>query len=412
MRTPVSRIRPRRSVSILVSAATLLACSRKSAPTYHEDIAPILASSCVGCHRSAGVAPVPLLETYAQVREAAGKVRRAVETRMMPPWGADNTGLCRTWKGALALPAADIQMLTKWTESPMEEGDPARARPRTPDVVPFHPSGVTLDQGVDFAPGLGPSAYRCFVVDPALPRDRLLTAIRVGSTEPRSVQQLTLYALDTAEADQAASALDAGEEGPGYTCYGSSRVPAARLVTSWTWDALVLRMPEGSGVLLRGGHQLVLQAHYDPITTGIDVPTRTHVDLELEDSGQRTREASFLNVLPDDFALPPGRPHVEASGRLGISRPLTVLGVAPRMHSRAKTLELALIRTGKRECIANFDHWDFYQQRFFEYSTPFTLEPGDAVQVSCVYDTEGRQEPTRMGEGIDDEECLASLLVH
>jgi hypothetical protein len=353
-----------------------------------------------------------LLETYAEVREAAGKIHRAVETRMMPPWGADNTGLCRTWKGALALPDADIQTLMKWTESSQEEGDPGRAHPRTPDVVPFRPSGLTLDQGADFAPGLGPAAYRCFVVDPALPKDRLLTAIRVGSTEPRSVQQLTLYALDTAEADGAATALDVGEEGPGYTCYGSSRVPAARLVASWTWDAPVLRLPAGSGLPLRGGHKLVLQAHYNPITTGINVPTRTHVDLELQDPGEGTHEASFLAVSPTDFILAPGRPHAETTGQLTVSRRLTVLGIAPRMHSRAKTMEVAFLRAAKRECLGNFDHWDFYQQRFFEHSTPVLLEPGDVVQVSCIFDTESRQEPTRMGEGIDDEECLASLLVY
>jgi hypothetical protein len=403
----VSPTSPRSYALSATFALTLLACNRK--PTYHDDVAPILAASCVSCHRTGGVAPTPLLETYEQAASAAGKIRLAVQMREMPPWGADNTGLCKTWRGALALADADIRILTKWTEAPAA-GDPGRARPRTTPVpAPFRPSGVTLDPGADFAPGLGPTAYRCFVVDPGLSGDRLLTAIRVVSTEPRSVEQVTLYGLDSPEAELAASALDAGDSGPGYGCYGSSRAPGARLVASWTWDASVLRFPAGSGVALRGGHKLVLQVHYNPITTGLDVPTRPRVDLEL---GDGVREASFFPVAPNGFALAPARSHVEASARIDVPRRMTLLGVAPRMHSRGKTMELELLHAGGHECLGNFDHWNFYRQRLFEYTAPITLQAGDAVRVSCVYDTEGRQDPVQMGQGIEEEECLASLLVY
>jgi hypothetical protein len=221
----------------LALSLSLFAFACRREPTYYEDIAPILAVSCVGCHRVGGVARVPLLETYEQAASAAGKIRLVVQTREMPPWGADNTGLCRTWRGALSLADADIRTLVKWTEAP-KAGDRGGARRATePGPPPFRPSGVTLDTGVDYAPGLGPSAYRCFVVDGGLRRDRLLTAIRVVSTEPRSVEQITLYGLDSAEAQAAADDLDRQGEGPGYECYGSSRVKGARLVASWTWDS-------------------------------------------------------------------------------------------------------------------------------------------------------------------------------
>jgi hypothetical protein len=217
-----------------------------------------------------------------------------------------------------------------------------------------------------------------------------------------------VYAIDSGAAEAAALALDAAEPELGYTCYGSSRVPGARLLTSWTWDSPVLRLPSGTGVRLRAGRRVVVQIHYNPIATGLGVPTHTHIDLEF---GDQEKEASFLAVAPGSFQLPPGLRHTEAKAEVRLSRALTIWGVAPRMHTLGKTMQLDLVRTGPPACIANFDHWHFYHQRLFEYAEPLRTNSGDVIRVSCVYDTENPSVPTEMGEHIDDEECLASLLV-
>ena len=81
------------------------------------------------------------------------------------------------------------------------------------------------------------------------------------------------------------------------------------------------------------------------------------------------------------------------------------------MHTLGKTMQLDALRNGASKCVGNFDHWNFYRQRLFEYAAPVRLEAGDVVRVSCVYNTQNRSEPTEMGERIDQEECLASLLV-
>jgi len=274
-----------------------------------------------------------------------------------------------------------------------------------------HPSGRAAQLST-WANRLSRDSGPALVAASSLPRlrrfDRLVTAFRVTSTEPRSVQQLTLYALDSPRAEERASHLDNADGEPGYGCYGSSRVDGARLVMSWTWDSPVLRLPRGFGVRLHGNRKLVLQIHYNPVATGLDVPTRTRVELEFDDD---VREASLFDVAPAALRLDPGMTRVEASAEVTVPDALTLLGVAPRMHSLGKTMELDRVGRQREECLANFDHWDFYKQRLFEYVRPVFLRSGDVLRISCVYNTQNRVAPTRAGERIDDEQCVAALLV-
>ena len=397
----------RSCISLLFAVASVAGAGCKSKPTFAKEVGPILSRSCVRCHRSGGVAPVPLLETGPQAVAAAGKIKLAVARREMPPWGADNTGLCRTWRDALWLPDDQVEKVVKWTEK--ADPGPAGAPPlHAPGEPHFGPAGAVVDPEATFKPGLGPDAYRCFVADPHLAHDALVGAFRIVSTDPRSVEQVTLYALDTPQAEAAADALDRADDGPGYSCYGSSRVAGARLLTSWTWDSDVLRMPAGFGVRLAAGRKVVLQVHYNIIASGLDAPTRTLVQLEFDPAA---REASFVDVSLPDLNLAPGKRRVEAAAEKAIPSDLTVLGIAPRMHVLGQTMQLDLLHGGERTCAANFDHWDFYRQRLFIYQKPLEVHGGDAVRVSCVYTTQGRAAPVRMGERIEDEECLASLLV-
>ena len=60
------------------AAATLA-----STITFSQDVAPIVFSKCVTCHRPSGSAPFSLL-TYDDVKGRAAQIATAVERRMMP----------------------------------------------------------------------------------------------------------------------------------------------------------------------------------------------------------------------------------------------------------------------------------------------------------------------------------------
>src|SRR5882672_1063380 len=208
--TMKGRTTSRRRCSTLVFAGLVVACtsSCRRRPTYYQEVAPILAARCVSCHGEGSVS-TPRLGTYAEASAAAAKIALAVRTRDMPPWGADNSGQCRTWHAASWLPDADVRTLVDWAEGSHAEGDASQRRPASiPPPPAFGPVGAVAAMNADYTPGLGPLAYRCFIVDPDLAQDQLIGAFRVVSSEPRSVEQVTLYALDSQESELAATKLD------------------------------------------------------------------------------------------------------------------------------------------------------------------------------------------------------------
>src|SRR5450432_2677935 len=75
----------------LVSAAAV-------SPTFSKDVAPILYSRCLECHRQGEAAPMAFT-SYSEVRPWAKAIKQAVLTRKMPPWLADpHLGAFRNWE--------------------------------------------------------------------------------------------------------------------------------------------------------------------------------------------------------------------------------------------------------------------------------------------------------------------------
>ena len=56
--------------------------------TYTKDIASIIQTKCVSCHKPNEAAPFSLL-TYEDVAKRASFIKKVVQARYMPPWRAD-----------------------------------------------------------------------------------------------------------------------------------------------------------------------------------------------------------------------------------------------------------------------------------------------------------------------------------
>jgi hypothetical protein len=162
----------------------------------------------------------------------------------------------------------------------------------------------------------------------------------------------------------------------------------------------VLRMPEGTGVLLPAG-VLVLQVRYDLTATGLAAAVYPRLDVAV---GQ-AREARLVPSRAESLLLPPRKRRTETTASWVSDRPVALLGIVPRMRALGRALEVRRARGSASDCLAHFGHWDVGQEQLYAYARPVALARGDRVTVSCTFDTSGQETAVTA----EDEECLAHL---
>jgi hypothetical protein len=382
------------------------------APTYQDPIAAILERRCVQCHAGSGTegSVPPKLTTYESASSVATFVALVTGRRKMPPWGVDDTGLCGHFQDSHWLDPEEIMAFADWSKAraPRGVGEPVKGPPE-PKPAPA-PGSVSLElSSPAYAPAVGAAATRCFLVQAPLAADTRLTGLELESDPVHAIRQAAVHALDTAEQVTAADALETEDPEAGWACYGGSRVPDARLVTSWSWGSPVLALPAGTGLPLPAGRPLVLQLRYNVKGSAFGGRSVT-AKVELQ-TNTAAKSARLTPVSAPDFRLPRGQRQTEIASELAITEPSDLLGLIPHMHTLGRTLNLERLRGSETTCLAHFGHWDVYEEQLFRYQTAFDLKPGDRIRIVCVFDTTSRNGETSRGESIDDEACAAQLYV-
>ena len=391
--------------------AFVVGCGGEAAPTWAQDVSPIIYGNCVSCHREGGIAPFSLT-TYDEVVRRASAIKTATAARTMPPSPINASGSCNSYRDARWLSDADIATLGRWADQGTPAGDMARA-----PSLPRPPAGLSpVDLRIQMPETYTPNAtltddYRCFVVDPGVAADRFVTGFEVLPGESKVVHHVILFSVENDSAQRRAEELDAAEPGPGYTCFGSSRVGGSPLAL-WAPGGPPTIFPSGTGLRLPGHRKVVLQVHYN-LEAGA-LPDRTTVNLRLAD--QVRREAYLMDFEPSHLTLPPGMAHVEATestnlGNLMGLPSVWALGVAPHMHTLGRTLNVSVQHEGTNQCMVQVDNWDFHWQQLAFYEHPVQVLPNTHLNITCGYDTRERTTTTTWGESTTDEMCLAYFYV-
>ena len=395
-----------------------------SNPTYTDHVAAILNDNCVTCHRSGGIAPFTL-DNYANASTYAAAIKADINSRIMPPFLADNSGACNTFSHARWLSDADIETLNNWVDQGEAPGDPAAPLP--PPVQ----SGLTpaeISTTISMSEVYTPKAstvenpnddYHCFVLDPGITgADKFLTAYQVAPGNAALVHHIVLFAINSQAAEDAAVALDQKEAGPGYTCFGDSGVDLSLaadvpVVAGWAPGIKETRFPAGTGVRLKAGRKMIMQVHYNlENAPGTDL---TSMDLALQDSV--SSEATMGIVADTTMTIPAGQADAAftASFTVPTNYPtLKVHGLFPHMHTlgRSMTIERQPANGGPAQCLANLPRWSFeWQQYYFYDGAPLSVNPGDKINVTCHYDTRSRTQPVTWGNGTQDEMCLSFFYI-
>ncbi len=270
----------------------------KDAPTYYRDVRPLLAERCGGCHLEGGIAPFAF-EEYEVTKPLASLIANAVETRRMPPWGAQDTAECthdRPFKDDLRLTDAEISMITAWAQAGAPEGEaPA-------DVEAFSGKLSALPRvDRELAPKAGFTAqgvndqFRCFVLDPHFNETTYLQGVRFVPGNDKVVHHAIVYADPGAASDALA------DENGQYDCFGGPGFSDTFLVAAWAPGGIPFVFPDRAAMPLATGTKLVLQIHYHPIG---NEPEEDLTRIQLMHTNvhpEYLAAASFIGNFPEGF---------------------------------------------------------------------------------------------------------------
>jgi hypothetical protein len=397
--------------------------------TWNGEIGPMLQTNCGGCHFDGGSADFDLL-TYESAARFAPAALGAMQSGRMPPWPpADD---CRDYLNERNMPAADIARFAEWYNAgmPVGEGD---ARTFEPNPTVTLPPDLTADMPEAYTPvATLDDDYRCFILDLDFPADTWIEGVDVDAGTSQ-VHHVLVYAM-SGETLAAATAADAAEDGPGYTCFGGPNPTrggagseASNLsniqVGAWVPGMDASRLPTDTAQLIPASSRLVMQVHYNTIG-GPVVPDQSSIVLQTRDSPPAFTWRT-LPIAQPQLSIPAG--DADSVQSITITHrgngPITIASSAHHMHTLGYAIRSWITRSdATEECLLDVPAWDFQwqMQYFFPEGSFAVVQPGDSITLECRYNNSAANQPVvdgvqieprdvRWGEGTFDEMCLTYL---
>jgi hypothetical protein len=399
----------------------LLACANdpapSDAPTWHADVAPLVASRCEGCHTAGEIAPFPLT-TYAEVSAVGEAVKAAVTDRRMPPWLAG--GDCTEYRDDQSLTDEEIATVGAWVDAGMPEGDPAAAKA----VEPAGGDGLSrVDHEIPlpeaYTPTQAPDDYRCFALEWPEDGPGYVTGYDIAPDNAAIVHHVVAY-LAAPEDAETYRAIDEADPGAGWTCFGGPGVGAQEdqaWLGAWAPGGTDGDFPNGTGIYMEPGALIVLQMHYNTASAAAG-PDRSAIQLRVDDAAAAP---AYVQPFANPFWLDNRVPMEIPPNSTGVTQefgytfndreaPFQIHNASLHMHTLGKSARLWLERAdGTEDCLLDIPRWDFDWQRTYTLAEPRDVVAGDRLVIECTWDNP-TDELIVWGEGTGDEMCLGTML--
>ncbi len=374
---------------------------------YHETLRPLVEAHCTSCHTPGGIGPFSMEYDPSEWAEGpppwAIAAVNAVKRGSMPPWEPDPT--CREYKDQRVLAPAEKEAFSAWLEAGFPEGDPGtfvRAEAQTaPTEAPSH----QMRPDVAYTPSVErPDDYRCLPLSNTFEVDTWVTGTHVVPDQAGLVHHVILFLIPPAEV-AAMEALDAEEEGPGYTCFGDSGIATAKFLAIWAPGIGVATTPEGSAFEVPAGSRLVMQMHYNVLNLGGEDPPADRTQAELWTLPEGELPEKRLTMIPYAdvwFEVPAGET-VDWPTEFEVAADAKIVGIAPHLHTLGTAISMSLERKdGSEECLVDVPEWDFNWQDLYwlPHDAPIEVEAGDLLRHRCAYDNTPGNQPVVNGERV------------
>lgn len=355
--------------------------------TWNKDVMPVVQERCLNCHRPGQVAPFSL-ETFEQARPWAKSIREQVSTGKMPPYPGKPGEMA--FHGDSNLTEKEILTFVDWVDQGSKQGNPADLPPkkefitheggwvnRVPDIVlrPEEPFTVGADVS---------DLYYCFKIPFNVDRDLWLKSAEFQAGNSEVAHHFILFE-DTAGAFDA---LDAETPEPGCECANMDKLAGAKIVQMWAPGNVAPLSPDGVGLKLSKGKDLILQAHYYN-STGIDQVDHSRVALHLAQPEETIdKQMRGMMVVQPNLNIKAGDSYSEHTATFTAFKDLTMYSVGGHMHLRGRSIsQVAQLPDSDREILMlDIPEYDFDWQFTYPFTNPWKFPKGSKFIMRSVHD--------------------------
>jgi Flp pilus assembly protein TadD len=383
----------RGGTALLASAAVFLcgsivrpAQSTPGAPrsvrdvTFNRDIAPIIFTSCVPCHRSSGPAPFSLA-TYDDVRRRASQIAEVTRSRFMPPWKVE-PGI-GPFVGQHPLTDQQIAIIDQWVRSGTRQGQSQDLPP-----MPAWPDGWLLGRPdlivkpAEFTLQAQPAdAFRIFAIRVPVARRTFVRGIEFHPGNARVVHHANIRIDRTSATRQ----LDDADPLPGYDGLmpRSAEYPSGHFL-GWTPGQVAPLVPSALAWTLEPGSDLVVQLHLQP--SGAVEQVQPEIGFFFSDQPP-ARTPTILRLGSQGIDIPPGESHFVIRDAYTLPVDVQLLATQPHAHYRAREIRgVADLPDGTSRLVMHIKDWDFRWQHVYREATPMRLPKGTRLSMEYTYD--------------------------
>lgn len=341
--------------------------AEKGKVTYSNQIARIVQSRCVECHRAGQIAPFSL-SSYKDVSAWAENMLEVINNDRMPPWNANPK--YGEFSNDCRMPVAEKQLIAEWIENGCPEGDRSQLPPPVqfaegwripkPDLIVKMPKAFKI-------PATGVVDYQYFIVDPGLKHDVWVKAAE-GKPGNRSVVHHMVL-----------SYMPPGQKEPDPTD------PLLKAVASSGPGIPALITPDGFARHIPAGSKLVFQMHYTP--NGTEQTDQSEAGLVFADPATVKKEMQIGAAINFRLIIPPGFNDVLCTAEDQFEKDTLLYALIPHMHLRGKDFRfIAIYPDGKKEILLDVPKYDFNWQNIFQLSKPRLMPKGSVLRCVAHFD--------------------------
>ena len=441
---------------------------------FAQNVQPVIESRCASCHTENGAGTHTVeFETAGDVAEIADEIKLVTTAGYMPPWPAGDLSV--DMKHDFSIEEDEIAIIAKWADAgggldvpadtPLEAVDlPANPIDRDIVTAPAEPYVGSTDRADD---------YRCVISEIPDPEGdgTWLTGYHF-EPDAKEIVHHSIISVVAPESRPAIDAMDAAEEGSGFTCYGqvgSMGGVNATGLGGWTPGRQPTQFPDGYARFLEPGAFIVNQIHYHydhdepPDQSTLVMDTMANEDVAAREAagdpmkpilgrtfinpaeGPCTPQESgplcdretvldeiaekygaFARILPDAFVRGCGGTVDDYDDLDGTKFSSTcdhtfpfsgsIYSVLPHMHEFGSAYRMTLNPgTPREKILIDIPEWNFDWQLSYEPSDDIRIEAGDTVRIKCTWDRARLDMPEpryiTWSDGTVDEMCFSPLSV-